>query len=129
MADEIVVINGGPRGAGRHTGRALRRNGQRVRHAFLGPVTQFGSDLVRPHDLGLLRPDRRRRAGTVTRLLRVGFEVRRDRHRGRHRARHPHPDAGPPPRTRAGALAWVRVEPSAHTFALTQAGADAETVA
>lgn len=46
---------------------------------FLGPVTQLGDELVRPHDLELHRTDPgRSRHGRVERVTRVGFEVRMD---------------------------------------------------
>ena len=44
---------------------------------FLGPVTQLGPDLVRPHDLELTtEPTEGSVPGRVNRILRVGFEVR-----------------------------------------------------
>ena len=47
--------------------------------SFLGPVTKLGGELVRPHDLELsteLRPETVK--ATVTRVTRLGFEVRVD---------------------------------------------------
>ncbi|WP_443092626.1 TOBE-like domain-containing protein [Cellulomonas persica] len=45
--------------------------------SFLGPVTRLGGVLVRPHDIEVLTDER---AGAVqvevTKLLRVGYEVR-----------------------------------------------------
>ncbi|WP_443092614.1 TOBE-like domain-containing protein [Cellulomonas composti] len=45
--------------------------------SFLGPVTRLAGELVRPHDVEVLLDER---AGavevTVTKLLRVGYEVR-----------------------------------------------------
>jgi sulfate transport system ATP-binding protein len=45
---------------------------------FLGPVTHLHGQLVRPHDIEVLRQDDRLGAvpGRVARLLRVGFDVR-----------------------------------------------------
>jgi sulfate transport system ATP-binding protein len=46
--------------------------------SFLGPVTQLSGHLIRPHDIQLLNNDGVLGAvpGVVTRLVRVGFEVR-----------------------------------------------------
>nr|WP_269327147.1 TOBE-like domain-containing protein [Kineosporia mesophila] len=44
---------------------------------FLGPVTTLDGQLVRPHDIELLAaPGQEAIEATVTRLTRVGFEVR-----------------------------------------------------
>jgi sulfate transport system ATP-binding protein len=44
---------------------------------FLGPVTQIGGNLVRPHDVELaLEPQEGSAPATVTRIVRLGFEVR-----------------------------------------------------
>jgi sulfate/thiosulfate transport system ATP-binding protein len=44
---------------------------------FLGPVTRLAGTLVRPHDIEVLTEDRSGAvAATVTRLVRLGFEVR-----------------------------------------------------
>jgi sulfate transport system ATP-binding protein len=46
---------------------------------FLGPVTQLGGDLVRPHDLQLsLERENDAVPATVTRIVKLGFEVRVD---------------------------------------------------
>jgi sulfate/thiosulfate transport system ATP-binding protein len=77
VADEIVVINGGrieqvgsPADLYDHPANAFVMS-------FLGPVTRLAGTLVRPHDLEVLTDER---AGavqaTVTKLLRVGYEVR-----------------------------------------------------
>ncbi|WP_237689043.1 sulfate/molybdate ABC transporter ATP-binding protein [Cellulomonas fulva] len=77
VADEIVVINGGrieqvgsPADLYDHPANAFVMS-------FLGPVTRLAGSLVRPHDLEVLTDER---AGavqaTVTRLQRVGYEVR-----------------------------------------------------
>ncbi len=131
VADEIVVINGGRVEQVGTPDELYDAPANEFVMRFLGPVTQFGSDLVRPHDLELHHdPIDDAVQGTVTRLLRVGFEVRVEIATG--------DDTVLVTLTRtqvhrlgleAGASVWVRVEPSAHTFALTQAGADAETVA
>ncbi|MCU1504102.1 MAG: sulfate transporter, ATPase subunit [Ilumatobacteraceae bacterium] len=47
--------------------------------SFLGPVTRLGGQLVRPHDLDLLSSDPGgAHLGQITRVTRVGFEVRVD---------------------------------------------------
>ena len=44
---------------------------------FLGPVTQIGHSLVRPHDVELaLEPQAGSAPATVSRVVRLGFEVR-----------------------------------------------------
>ncbi|WP_442358346.1 TOBE-like domain-containing protein [Kineosporia succinea] len=44
---------------------------------FLGPVTTLDGTLIRPHDIEVLRtPGPDTVAATVTRLTRVGYEVR-----------------------------------------------------
>jgi sulfate transport system ATP-binding protein len=44
---------------------------------FLGPVTEVNGELVRPHDLELFTaPEADSPAATVTRIVRLGFEVR-----------------------------------------------------
>ena len=96
VADRIVVINNGPRRAGGHAGRALRRPRGRVRDELPRP----GHDPPGPPGPPA-RPrgrDARRSAGAVAgrvdRLTRVGFEVRLDvgvAGRTGARARHAHP--------------------------------------
>jgi sulfate transport system ATP-binding protein len=50
---------------------------------FLGPVTQLGAHLVRPHDIEVLTADSVGSvAASVTRLVRIGFEVRAELHAG-----------------------------------------------
>ena len=46
--------------------------------SFLGPVTQLDGRLVRPHDIDVhtTPEDAQGKPGKITRLLRVGFEVR-----------------------------------------------------
>jgi sulfate transport system ATP-binding protein len=45
--------------------------------SFLGPVSEVGGDLMRPHDITiLLEPGRRTREATVERVVHLGFEVR-----------------------------------------------------
>lgn len=78
VADEIVVINEGRvEQVGTPDELYDSPAGDFVMR-FLGPVTQLGSELVRPHDVavspGADDPDAV--AGRVVRVVRVGFEVR-----------------------------------------------------
>jgi len=77
VSDEIVVINGGKiEQIGSPTDLYDHPANDFVM-SFLGPVTSFDGRLVRPHDIEVLRdPGPDATAATVTRLLRVGHEVR-----------------------------------------------------
>jgi sulfate transport system ATP-binding protein len=77
VSDEIVVINDGK----------IEQIGSPVElydhpandfvMGFLGPVTKLDGRLVRPHDIEVMRdPGPDTTAATITRLLRVGHEVR-----------------------------------------------------
>ena len=77
VADEIVVINNGrieqigsPTDLYDHPANDFVMG-------FLGPVTRLDGQLIRPHDIEVLRdPGPGTTPATITRLLRVGFEVR-----------------------------------------------------
>jgi sulfate transport system ATP-binding protein len=77
VADEIVVINNGrieqigaPTDLYDHPANDFVMG-------FLGPVTKLDGQLIRPHDIEVLRdPGPGTTPATITRLLRVGFEVR-----------------------------------------------------
>jgi sulfate/thiosulfate transport system ATP-binding protein len=77
VADEIVVINdgrieqiGAPTDLYDHPANDFVMG-------FLGPVTRLDGRLIRPHDIEVLRdPGPGSTPATITRLLRVGFEVR-----------------------------------------------------
>ena len=57
--------------------RDLRRAGDAVRDVFVGPVTRVGGRLVRPHDVQVLaEPGETSQEAVVTRIARLGFEVR-----------------------------------------------------
>src|SRR6266542_4986800 len=79
VANEIVVIN---RGVVEQVGTPDQLYDQPANDfvmSFLGPVTRFAGKLVRPHDLDLfVRREAGAAAGTVVRVLRLGFEVRVD---------------------------------------------------
>ena len=121
VADEIVVINEGRVEQVGTPDDLYDRPANEFVMRFLGPVTQLGSDLVRPHDVELhTEAVDGAVGGEVTRLVRIGFEVRveitiDDRtvlvtmtRTQVHRLA-----------LEVGAKVWVRVEPSAHTFALS----------
>jgi sulfate transport system ATP-binding protein len=77
VADEIVVINDGRIEQIGTPDQLYDEPTNDFVMRFLGPVTQLGADLVRPHDLELHGSDVRGAvAGKVTRVVRVGFEVR-----------------------------------------------------
>jgi sulfate transport system ATP-binding protein len=77
VSDEIVVINNGaieqigtPTDLYDHPANSFVMG-------FLGPVTTLNGHLVRPHDIEVLpQPGPGTTAATITRLQRVGFEVR-----------------------------------------------------
>jgi len=77
VADEIVVINAGRIEQVGSPADLYDRPANEFVMSFLGPTTQLGGRLVRPHDIEVLSDDR---AGahqvTVDRLHRVGHEVR-----------------------------------------------------
>jgi sulfate transport system ATP-binding protein len=77
VADEIVVINQGRiEQVGSPTDLYDKPANDFVME-FLGPVTPFGARLVRPHDLEVFdRAMPNTVPATVTRLQRIGFEVR-----------------------------------------------------
>ena len=77
VSDEIVVINNGRIEQIGSPTELYDHPANDFVMGFLGPVTRLDGELIRPHDIEVLRD-----AGpgttpaTVTRLLRVGFEVR-----------------------------------------------------
>jgi sulfate transport system ATP-binding protein len=78
VADEIVVINEGRVEQVGSPDDLYDRPANDFVMSFLGPVTTFGGQLVRPHDLELVGGGDGSRAGRIDRLTRVGFEVRVD---------------------------------------------------
>ncbi|MFC7241685.1 sulfate/molybdate ABC transporter ATP-binding protein [Catellatospora aurea] len=78
VADEIVVINEGRVEQIGSPDELYDTPANDFVMRFLGPVTELGDRLVRPHDLQLLtgggEPDAV--AGRITRITRVGFEIR-----------------------------------------------------
>ena len=80
VADEIVVINDGQIEQIGTPDELYDAPANDFVMTFLGPVTRLGGELIRPHDIEVATSDRTPGAvpGTVTRLVRVGFEVRLD---------------------------------------------------
>jgi sulfate transport system ATP-binding protein len=77
VADEIVVINDGRIEQIGTPDELYDDPANDFVMGFLGPVTRLGGRLVRPHDLIVERaPESGTVAARVTRLVRVGFEVR-----------------------------------------------------
>ena len=78
VADEIVVINEGRVEQIGSPDQLYDEPANDFVMRFLGPVTQLGQLLVRPHDLTLATgaDDPDAVAGRVSRVVRVGFEVR-----------------------------------------------------
>jgi sulfate transport system ATP-binding protein len=77
ISDHIAVMDdgrieqvGGPR-------ELYDRPANRFVMGFLGPVSQVGEQLVRPHDIAIsLAPEEGARRAEVTRIVHLGFEVR-----------------------------------------------------
>jgi sulfate/thiosulfate transport system ATP-binding protein len=77
VADELVVINHGRIEQVGSPNDVYDRPVNDFVMNFLGPVTQLGGHLVRPHDIDVLpQPASDALEARVTRLSRVGFEVR-----------------------------------------------------
>jgi sulfate transport system ATP-binding protein len=78
VADEIVVINEGRVEQIGSPDELYDTPANDFVMGFLGPVTRLQGEMVRPHDIEVLREDDGLAAvpGEVVRLLRVGFEVR-----------------------------------------------------
>ncbi|MBX6390726.1 MAG: sulfate ABC transporter ATP-binding protein [Frankia sp.] len=78
VADEIVVINEGRVEQIGSPDDLYDRPANEFVMRFLGPVTQLGGQLVRPHDIRIHTdsPQPGDVLGRVTRITRVGFEIR-----------------------------------------------------
>jgi sulfate/thiosulfate transport system ATP-binding protein len=78
VADQIVVINDGHIEQIGSPGALYDRPENDFVMSFLGPVTKLDGQLIRPHDIDLTDSESVIGAtpGVITRILRVGFEVR-----------------------------------------------------
>jgi sulfate transport system ATP-binding protein len=77
VADSLVVINRGRVEQIGSPNELYDHPANDFVMGFLGPVTRLAGRLVRPHDIEVLTEDRSGSvAATVTRLVRLGFEVR-----------------------------------------------------
>src|SRR6476620_5616479 len=78
VADQIVVINDGKIEQIGTPDELYDRPANDFVMSFLGPVTTLGGQLVRPHDIDLSYEDKVAGSipGVITRIVRVGFEVR-----------------------------------------------------
>ncbi|HEV7887727.1 MAG TPA: sulfate ABC transporter ATP-binding protein [Acidimicrobiales bacterium] len=79
VADEIVVINGGRVEQVGTPDELYDKPANDFVMSFLGPVTTLNGTLVRPHDVELFTaPTPGTTPGRVSRVVRLGFEVRVD---------------------------------------------------
>jgi sulfate transport system ATP-binding protein len=79
VADSLVVINQGRIEQIGSPDDLYDRPANDFVQSFLGPVTQFGGRLVRPHDIDVTTAEAPGSApGVIDRLTRIGFEVRLD---------------------------------------------------
>jgi sulfate transport system ATP-binding protein len=77
VAEQIVVINQGRVEQAGAPDDIYDRPETDFVMSFVGPVTRLGDQLVRPHDIEILRaPNGATREAIVTRIARLGFEVR-----------------------------------------------------
>jgi sulfate/thiosulfate transport system ATP-binding protein len=79
IADQIVLMNHG-RVEQSGTARDLyEQPANEFVMSFIGPVSHFGEELVRPHDIDVRRePNGSAERATVERVVHLGFEVRAD---------------------------------------------------
>jgi len=79
VADEIVVMADGEVRQVGSPDDLYEHPASEFVMSFLGPVTRIGGELVRPHDVEVFRdPYPGARPATITRVTRLGFEVRVD---------------------------------------------------
>jgi sulfate transport system ATP-binding protein len=77
ISDQIIVINDGRVEQAGTPDELYDRPGNEFVMGFLGPVTQLGNELVRPHDIHVsLRSERGAQRAVVQRLTSLGFETR-----------------------------------------------------
>lgn len=79
VADELVVINHGRIEQVGPPAEVYDRPANGFVMEFLGPVTRLGGHVVRPHDIEVFaEPVTGALAAEITRVQRIGFEVRTD---------------------------------------------------
>src|SRR5947199_3181573 len=79
VADEIVVMADGEVKQVGSPDDLYEKPASDFVMSFLGPVTRIGGELVRPHDVEVFRdPYPGAAPATITRVTRLGFEVRVD---------------------------------------------------
>jgi sulfate transport system ATP-binding protein len=79
ISDDVVVLAGGQIVQSGAPAALYDHPKNEFVMRFLGPVTQLGSDLVRPHDLELtIEPTPESVPAVVRRIVKLGFEVRVD---------------------------------------------------
>ncbi len=77
VSDELVVINAGRIEQVGSPSELYDHPANDFVMGFLGPTTRLGDSIVRPHDIDIFLADESGSiAATVTRLQRIGFEVR-----------------------------------------------------
>jgi sulfate/thiosulfate transport system ATP-binding protein len=77
IAEQIVVVNEGRIEQSAAPADIYDRPASEFVMSFVGPVTRIGGRLVRPHDVQVLaEPGEAAQQAVVTRLIRLGFEVR-----------------------------------------------------
>ncbi len=117
VADEIVVINDGRIEQIGSPDQLYDEPASDFVMSFLGPVTTLENKLIRPHDIEVSTHSRIAGAigGTVSRVVRVGFEVRLTVERRPARAPrgrgHGHPGAQPQPGDRGGHQGVAHADP------------------
>jgi sulfate/thiosulfate transport system ATP-binding protein len=79
LADQIVLMNDGKVEQVGGARDLYERPENEFVMSFIGPVSHFGEELVRPHDLDVRRePNGSAERATVERVVHLGFEVRAD---------------------------------------------------
>ena len=124
VADDLVVINNGAIEQSGSPNELYDQPASEFVISFLGPVTTFGGQLVRPHDIEMFgAPEPGTAPAIVERLTFIGFEVRVDLRAGDER---PWIQTS---RGQADGLAldpgrelWIRACPHASTIALARPG-------
>jgi sulfate/thiosulfate transport system ATP-binding protein len=77
IAEQIVVVNEGRIEQSASPAEIYDEPASPFVMSFVGPVTRVGGQLVRPHDVQVLtEPGEASEQAVVTRLVRLGFEVR-----------------------------------------------------